>query len=430
MRNKFSIVIPTRDRKATLGPCIASCLLQSHPNYEIVVQDNASNDGTAELVKSISDTRVNYFRSPTRLSMRGNFEAALANSNGEYVIMIGDDDGIVPGALNRLDKLTSAGDVDFVSWPTLYYFWPGYDPTGTDFGLALKRGNVFGATQPVSSGSFAYDLASAKSVHFRRIPKIYHGCVSRRLIDSIKSKTGTVFNYDIPDLYFQVASTLIGAKGRTQLHPASIIGASTNSTGTGQFGNKSGELDTGSENSFGRFMQEAAMDAPAVVPFNPHFTSIDYYTYASLVIAAAQFRPDLEIDHEAWIKRVVTQLSQNPAFLRIAKQASVISELDQRLVNALKDVREPVSQPVSAASGGQGPTNLSLSKQINFRKTLSRCRLLTDIDGVDNILTATQVLDQAFADRHHDTTHYPGWQAMQLLRWGQMIASTRDRVVG
>lgn len=426
MSPKFSIVIPTRDRKETLGPCIAGCLLQTHGSYELVVQDNASTDGTAELMGGISDSRVSYFRSPNRLSMRSNFEAALANAKGEYVIMIGDDDGIVPGALDRLDKLLTRGKIDFVSWPTLYYFWPGFDPRGIDFGVALKRGNVFGANRLVTGNNLTHDFVSATSIHFRLVPKIYHGCASRRAIDAIRRKTGNVFNYDIPDLYFQVASSMLGGQVLSMLHPVSIIGGSPRSTGGGQFGNTSGELNENTDTSFGRFMQEASLDAPALVPFNPHFTSIDYFTYASLVIAAAAFKPDLQIAHDAWVRRVVKQLSQNPALLRIAKRAPALSELDQRLVDALKAVPDPTINPAAAPTASLQPPK---PKPLKLGKALSKCRLLTEIDGTDNVLTATQVLASAFAGRHSEMTTFPGWQALQLVRWGQMLAATKDRVV-
>jgi hypothetical protein len=55
--------------------------------------------------------------------------------------------------------------------------------------------------------------------------------------------------------------------------------------------------------------------------------------------------------------------------------------------------------------------------------------LLTDIVGIDIVHTATQVLASGFAARHHDSAAYPGWQAVQVLRWGQMLAAAKVPVV-
>lgn len=392
-----------------------------------MIQDNASSDGTAGLVAAISDPRVKYFCAAERLSMRGNFEAAVGHARGDYIIMIGDDDGMVPGSLTRLDHLLSGSDLDFISWPTLYYYWPSADPSGAQFGLTLKRNGIYGANEHVRGRVLAAALARAEPVHFRRLPKLYHGCVSRRLIDQIAAATGSVFKYDIPDLYVQAAAVMVDAKGLSLLHPASINGGSANSTGGGQFGNTSGELNKSTDNSFGRFMQEAALDSAATVPFNPHFASTDYYTYASLVIAAASFKPDLQIAHDAWVKRVVRQLSQNPSLLRIAKRAPVLSALDRRVVAALKDVPEPALAAVSADAHQPLPAP---QKKLQPSKALSRCRLSTEVDGVDTVLTATEVLGSAFAERHSDFAPFLGWQALQFANWCKLLAANRDRMVG
>jgi glycosyltransferase involved in cell wall biosynthesis len=420
MRPAFSIVIPTRDRKSTLGPCIAGCLLQDHPNFEIVVQDNASTDGTADVMASITDPRVKYFRTGQRTSMRGNFENAVGNAQGDNIIMIGDDDGMVPGALKRLDALLQPGDVEFISWPTLYYFWPGADPTGAHFGLTLKRNGVFGANEVVSGGDIAKALGRAEPVHFRRVPKLYHGCMSRRLIERISAKTNAVFLYDIPDLYVQAAGAMVGAKGLSLLHPASINGGSANSTGGGQFGNTSGKLDENPDTSFGKFITEAKQDKIAPVPFSPYFASTDYYTYVSLVIAAEAFGSNVVINHDAWTQRVVRQLSQNASILRIAKNAKPLSKVDERVIAALANVPMPeptVVQPVAP--------------KIKKKRSgvLSKCRLQTAVNGVDNVTTATQVLADAFGSRHTEYMLFPGWQAKQLVRWGQMLAAAKARVV-
>ena len=48
----FTIFIPTRERKDTLIHTINSALSQDYDNFTILISDNASNDGTAQLIES------------------------------------------------------------------------------------------------------------------------------------------------------------------------------------------------------------------------------------------------------------------------------------------------------------------------------------------------------------------------------------------
>lgn len=63
MKQKMiSVVIPTYNRKEKLAKCIESVLGQSYREIEVLVIDDASTDGTAELFQEISDGRLKYYR--------------------------------------------------------------------------------------------------------------------------------------------------------------------------------------------------------------------------------------------------------------------------------------------------------------------------------------------------------------------------------
>ena len=73
----FSIVIPTCNRAMLLKHCLRTVSAQTFPSVEIIVQDNASDDETEQVVSMIGDPRIVYKRLPQRVSMRANFEAGL-----------------------------------------------------------------------------------------------------------------------------------------------------------------------------------------------------------------------------------------------------------------------------------------------------------------------------------------------------------------
>lgn len=55
---RVSIVVPTYNRLALLNQAIASVIAQSWPDWELVVVDDGSDDGTPEYVRSLADRRI------------------------------------------------------------------------------------------------------------------------------------------------------------------------------------------------------------------------------------------------------------------------------------------------------------------------------------------------------------------------------------
>lgn len=66
MSSSVSVVIPTHNRAHLLGAAIESALAQTSPPEEIIVVDDGSTDGTAELVRSFTRKNVRYVWQPRR----------------------------------------------------------------------------------------------------------------------------------------------------------------------------------------------------------------------------------------------------------------------------------------------------------------------------------------------------------------------------
>jgi glycosyltransferase involved in cell wall biosynthesis len=93
-------------------------------DIEIIVSDNASTDGTREVVESFKDSRMSYISTKQRVSMRMNFELAFNRCSGDYVICFGDDDGIIPGQFSILKDILKERCPNAVSWSLPVYGWP------------------------------------------------------------------------------------------------------------------------------------------------------------------------------------------------------------------------------------------------------------------------------------------------------------------
>jgi glycosyltransferase involved in cell wall biosynthesis len=94
----ISLVVPTYNRARYLGDCIRSALAQGLGDFEIVVADDGSTDGTAALVEGLRDPRLRYLRKPHGgASETRNF--AIAAARGEFVFNLDSDDVLLVDTL-------------------------------------------------------------------------------------------------------------------------------------------------------------------------------------------------------------------------------------------------------------------------------------------------------------------------------------------
>lgn len=87
-----SIIISTYNRKEMLAEAIESVLNQRNANFEVIVIDDCSTDGTEEFVRSIHDERIRYFRNEKNSGLEHNRNLGLRSARGKYITYIDDDD--------------------------------------------------------------------------------------------------------------------------------------------------------------------------------------------------------------------------------------------------------------------------------------------------------------------------------------------------
>jgi len=88
-----TIGIPTYNRAdGYLRNVIDRSLGQTYKNLEVIVSDNCSTDETPELVRSIDDPRLRYFRQDTNIGAINNYNFCLNQAGGKYFLLFHDDD--------------------------------------------------------------------------------------------------------------------------------------------------------------------------------------------------------------------------------------------------------------------------------------------------------------------------------------------------
>lgn len=115
-----TIVVPTRDRAGWLPRALDSVLAQDYDNFELLVVDDGSQDGTRELLdryaRSLPAERFRYVSQP-RMGQASAVNSGWAIARGEILGYLADDDAILPSALSRLVGALSADSQAAVAYP-------------------------------------------------------------------------------------------------------------------------------------------------------------------------------------------------------------------------------------------------------------------------------------------------------------------------
>jgi glycosyltransferase involved in cell wall biosynthesis len=99
-----------------LAEAIDSILNQSFTDFELIVLDDGSTDGSAEIAKSYSDSRIVYHCNEKNLGLANNLNVGLRMAKGKYIARMDGDDISLPERLQtQFDYLESHPDIDLCS---------------------------------------------------------------------------------------------------------------------------------------------------------------------------------------------------------------------------------------------------------------------------------------------------------------------------
>lgn len=123
----LSIIIPTfnggkflQENLHTLIPMMKS----ESNNVELIISNNASEDNTDEIVQNALNEyqQIIYIKRPVNIGSMNNFSEAIKVSHGKYILLLGDDDVLIPGFTNIiLDMLIKYPTVSLIHWNRIDY---------------------------------------------------------------------------------------------------------------------------------------------------------------------------------------------------------------------------------------------------------------------------------------------------------------------
>ena len=109
-----SLIIPTWNRAGYLRETIVSCLAQDYPHCAVIVGDDGSTDGTADMVRGLSTNGVRLVAN-AHAGAPSTRNQALAVVNTPFVVWVGDDDVLAPSLVrNRVAMLERVPDADVI----------------------------------------------------------------------------------------------------------------------------------------------------------------------------------------------------------------------------------------------------------------------------------------------------------------------------
>jgi glycosyltransferase involved in cell wall biosynthesis len=103
--HRFSIILPVKNGGEYLKICVNSILNQTYPEFNLVLLDNKSTDGSLEWVTSLNDPRIIVHTSSRSLTIEESWNRIKDVEKNEYMTMIGHDDILHKFYLEEIVKL-------------------------------------------------------------------------------------------------------------------------------------------------------------------------------------------------------------------------------------------------------------------------------------------------------------------------------------
>ncbi len=125
---RVSIGIPVYNGARYVGEAIGSVLAQTFSDFELIICDNASTDGTQAACEALAarDERVRYYRNERNLGAARNFNRAFDLARGEYFKWLAADDLVAPSYIERCVEALNAAPGAVLAYTQA----SGIDPDG------------------------------------------------------------------------------------------------------------------------------------------------------------------------------------------------------------------------------------------------------------------------------------------------------------
>lgn len=114
---EISVIVPVYNAAAFLEECVASVVAQTYTYWELLLVDDGSTDGSAELCRALAGRYAGRDIRTLRCRGKGVSDArntGLAEAKGRYVVFLDADDAYEPDAFATMVRVAGTADADIV----------------------------------------------------------------------------------------------------------------------------------------------------------------------------------------------------------------------------------------------------------------------------------------------------------------------------
>ncbi len=202
---RFSVLLPSYNGLQFLRYAVQSVLRQDHCDWELVISDNHSTDDIGGYVASVGDDRIRYIRTEEFIPVTDNWNNALRHSTGDYVVMLGNDDALLPGYFSALSEtIERLAQPDAIYTAAVLYAYPGVLPNAPEGYLEVQHAAPFfaGASEPflLDSGAARRLAADAVGMRARYAFNMQYVVLKRETMNALAAG-GEFFRSPFPDFY-------------------------------------------------------------------------------------------------------------------------------------------------------------------------------------------------------------------------------------
>lgn len=159
---RFTIAIPTHDRRETVVLAARSALAQARAPEQVLVLCDGCSDGTADALRGLGDARVEPVELPKATGYGYEHRnRSLELARGDVISWLGDDDLLLPDHLERIGELWDTGRYGLVQSHGVVVHPDGeLEPFGGDWSVPEDREDLARFNpNPMSSVSLRVDVA-------------------------------------------------------------------------------------------------------------------------------------------------------------------------------------------------------------------------------------------------------------------------------
>lgn len=206
---KYSIMIPVNNVRNYLPGTIDSIIKQNYHNYELIISDDSSTDGTAEYIDTLDNPIIKVLHTPRRMTTAEHFDWVQTHAQGTWQIFLGGDDGLQPYFFMLADKLTDiAGKKNLraIASRRAYFFWNGCETVYGDMAISYSAEKKI---YVCDSKKETLKTLYGKKDYFELAQMYMSSLFHCSLILEVRSKQkGRFLTYEVADANMAAISTL------------------------------------------------------------------------------------------------------------------------------------------------------------------------------------------------------------------------------